>query len=89
MTKLETVEFTIDYICNRTEGIPDEFLPHIGMALQEGMKIAESVMLRKALKKLSDFNQKQGRLFDSGARVRLPDCTIDLYDFEKAITEEE
>ena len=89
MTKEERVEFTIDYIRNRTEGVPDEFLPQIGMALQEGMKIAESVMLRKALKKLSDFNQKQGRLFESGARVRLSDYTIDLFDFEKAITEEE
>lgn len=59
------------------------------MALQEGMKIAESVMLRKALKKLSDFNQKQGRLFECEARVRLSDCTIDLFDFEKVITEEE
>ena len=89
MTPQETVEFTIDYIRNRTEGIPDEFLPQIGIALQEGMKIAEGVMLRKALKRLSDFNQKQGRLFESGARMRLSDYTIDLFDFEKAITEEE
>ena len=89
MTKQERVEFTIDYIRNRTEGIPDEFLSDISIALQEGMRMAESVMLRKALKKLSDFNQKQGRLFESGARVRLSDCTIDLFDFEKAITEEE
>lgn len=89
MTKQERAEFTIDYIRNRTEGIPDEFLSDISIALQEGMRMAESVMLRKALKKLSDFNQKQGRLFDSGARVRLSDCTIDLFDFEKAITEEE
>lgn len=89
MTKQERVEFTIDYIRNRTEGIPDEFLSDISIALQEGMKMAESVMLRKALKKLSDFNQKQARLFESGVRVRLSDCTIDLFDFEKAITEEE
>ena len=89
MTKQERVEFTIDYIRNRTEGIPDEFLPDISIALQEGMRMAESVMLRKALKELSDFNQKQGRLFGSGARVRLSDCTIDPFDFEKAITEEE
>ena len=89
MTKQERVEFTIDYIRNRTEGIPDEFLSDISIALQEGMRMAESVMLRKALKKLSDFNQKQGRLFDSGSRMRLSDCTIDLFDFEKAITEEE
>ena len=89
MTKQEKCEFTIDYIRNKTEGIPDEFLPDISIALQEGMRIAESVMLRKALKKLSDFNQKQGRLFDNGTRVRLSDCTIDLFDFEKAITEEE
>ena len=89
MTKQERAEFTIDYIRNRTEGVPDEFLSDISIALQEGMRMAESVMLRKALKKLSDFNQKHGRLFDSGARVRLSDCTIDLFDFEKAITEEE
>ena len=89
MTKQERAEFTIDYIRNRTEGVPDEFLPDISIALQEGMKIGESVMLRKSLKILSDFNMKQGRLFESGARMRLHDCTIDLYDFEKAITEDE
>ncbi len=89
MTKQERAEFTIDYIRNRTEGVPDEFLSDISIALQEGMRIAESVMLRKALKKLSDFNQKQGRLYDIGALMRLSDYTIDLFDFEKAITEEE
>ena len=51
--------------------------------------MAESVMLRKALKKLSDFNQKRGRLFESGSKARLFDYSIDLFDFEKAITEEE
>ena len=29
MTKQERAEFTIDYIRNRTEGVPDEFLCEI------------------------------------------------------------
>lgn len=30
MDKQQKVDVTIDYIRNKTEGIPDEFLPQIG-----------------------------------------------------------
>ena len=42
MTKQERAEFTIDYIRNRTEGVPDEFLPDISIALQEGMRFGRT-----------------------------------------------
>lgn len=89
MTKQERAEFTIDYIRNRTEGIPDEFLPQIGIALQEGIKLGEKDMLRKVLNALADFNSEQARLYVRGERMGLHRLTIDLFEFEKAMTEEE
>jgi len=89
MDKQQKVDVTIDYLRNNTEGIPDEFLPQIGIALQEGIKLGEKDMLRKVLKALADFNSEQARLYVRGERMGLHRLTIDLIEFEKAITEEE
>ena len=89
MTKQERAEFTIDYIRNRTEGVPDEFLPNIGQALQEGIKLGEKDMLRKVLNALADFNSDQARLHMCGAMLFLSQVTIDLVKFEQLMTEED
>lgn len=89
MDKQQKVDVTIDYFRNNTEGIPEEFLPQIGIALQEGIKLGEKDMLRKVLKALADFNSEQARLYVRGERLGLLRLTIDLIEFEKAMTEEE
>lgn len=89
MDKQQKVDVTIDYIRNKTEGIPDEFLPQIGMALQEGIKLGEEDMLRKVIAKLADFNSDMARLYLMGLRVSLSQMTIDLVEFEKALLKEE
>lgn len=89
MDKQQKVDVTIDYIRNKTEGIPDEFLPQIGMALQEGIKLGEEDMLRKVIAKLADFNSDMARLHLMGLRVSLSQMTIDLVEFEKALLKEE
>lgn len=89
MDKQQKVDVTIDYIRNKTEGIPDEFLPQIGMALQEGIKLGEEDMLRKVIAKLADFNSDMARLYLKGLRLSLSQLTIDLVEFEKALLKEE
>lgn len=89
MDKQQKVDVTIDYIRNKTEGIPDEFLPQIGMALQEGIKLGEEDMLRKIIAKLADFNSDMARLHLMGLRASLSQMTIDLVEFEKALLKEE
>lgn len=89
MDKQQKVYVTIDYIRNKTEGIPDEFLPQIGMALQEGIKLGEEDMLRKVIAKLADFNSDMARLYLKGLRASLSQLTIDLVGFEKALLKEE
>lgn len=89
MDKQQKVDVTIDYIRNKTEGIPDEFLPQIGMALQEGIKLGEEDMLRKVIAKLADFNSDMARLHLMGLRTSLSQMTIDLVKLEKALLKEE
>lgn len=89
MTKQERAEFTIDYIRNRTEGVPDEFLPQICMALQKGIELGEEGMLRKVIAKLADFNSDMARLHLMGLRTSLSQMTIDLVKLEKALLEKE
>lgn len=89
MEKRQKVDATIDYIRNNTVGIPDEFLPNIGQALQEGIKLGEKEMLRKVLNALADFNSDQARLHMCGARLLLSQVTIDLVKFEQLMTEED
>lgn len=89
MEKRQKVDATIYYIRNKTEGIPDEFLPNISQALQEGIKLGEKDMLRKVLNALADFNSGQARLHMYGARLLLSQVTIDLVKFEQLMTEED
>lgn len=88
MDKQQKVDVTIDYIRNKTEGIPDEFLPQIGMALQEGIKLGEEDMLRKVIAKLADFNSDMARLYLTGLRTSLSQMTIDLVKLENLLKEE-
>lgn len=89
MDKRKKADATIDYIRKNTAGIPDEFLPQIAQALQEGIKLGEEDMLRKVIAKLADFNSDIARLHIMGLRASLSQLTIDLVKFEKAMTEEE
>lgn len=88
MDKQQKVDVTIDYIRNKTEGIPDEFLPQIGMALQEGIKLGEEDMLRKVIAKLADYNSDMARLYLTGLRTSLSQITIDLVKLENLLKEE-
>lgn len=88
MDKQQKVDVTIDYIRNKTEGIPDEFLPQIGMALQEGIKLGEEDMLRKVIAKLADYNSDMARLYLTGLRTSLSQMTIDLVKLEALLKEE-
>lgn len=89
MEKQQRADVTIYYIRNNTEGIPDEFLPQIGMALQHGIKLGEQDMLRKVLNALADFNSDQARLYVRGKKMNLARLTIDLVEFEKTLLKEE
>ena len=88
MDKQQKADVTIDYIRNKTEGIPDEFLPQIGMALQEGIKLGEEDMLRKVIAKLADYNSDMARLYLAGLRTSLSQMTIDLVKLENLLKEE-